>query len=42
MSAIQFFLIGILGLYIGYIFDENKKRPIYIVDNCIGFDDDKE
>ncbi|MDT8308482.1 MAG: glycosyltransferase family 2 protein, partial [Bacteroidales bacterium] len=41
MFAIQFFLIGILGLYIGYIFDENKKRPIYIVDNCIGFDNDK-
>lgn len=37
MFAIQFFLIGILGLYIGYIFEENKKRPIYIIDKKHGF-----
>jgi polyisoprenyl-phosphate glycosyltransferase len=38
MFAIQFFLIGILGLYIGYIFEENKKRPIYIIDRKHGFE----
>jgi polyisoprenyl-phosphate glycosyltransferase len=38
MFAIQFFLIGILGLYIGYIFEENKKRPIHIIDRQHGLD----
>jgi len=32
--AIQFFITGVIGEYIGYIFDENKKRPIYIIDDC--------
>lgn len=36
--AIMFFLIGIIGIYIGYNFDENKKRPIYIVSSMQGFD----
>lgn len=39
MFAIQFFLIGILGLYIGYIFEENKKRPLYIIDKKLGLDE---
>jgi len=37
LFAIQFFLIGIIGEYIGYIFIEAQKRPIYLVDtttNC--------
>lgn len=32
LFAVQFFLIGIIGVYIGYMFEENKKRPIYIID----------
>ena len=32
MFSIQFFVLGILGDYIGYIFDEVKKRPHYIID----------
>jgi len=31
MFSIQFFVLGILGDYIGYIFDEVKKRPHYII-----------
>lgn len=34
-SSIQFLLIGLLGYYIGYIFNEVKKRPSYIVDSII-------
>lgn len=30
--AILFFLVGIIGIYIGYLFDEQKKRPIYIIE----------
>lgn len=29
--SILFFLIGIIGIYIGYLFDEQKERPIYLV-----------
>lgn len=30
--ALVFFLIGIIGVYIGFMFEETKKRPIYILD----------
>lgn len=29
--TLLFFLVGIIGIYVGYNFDENKKRPLYIV-----------
>ncbi|HAQ18195.1 MAG TPA: glycosyl transferase family 2 [Prolixibacteraceae bacterium] len=29
--SVLFILIGIIGTYVGYIFDENKGRPIYLV-----------
>ncbi len=29
--SILFFLVGIIGIYVGYLFDEQKKRPIYII-----------
>ena len=32
LFSFLFFLIGIMGVYIGYIFEESRKRPIYIVD----------
>ena len=35
MFSIQFIILGILGEYIGFLFDEQKKRPIYIVDKII-------
>lgn len=33
--SILFFLIGILGEYIGYVFNEVKARPIYIIDEIV-------
>jgi glycosyltransferase involved in cell wall biosynthesis len=30
--------MGILGLYVGKVFDEAKKRPLYIVRNAVGFE----
>ena len=35
LFSILFFLIGIIGLYIGFLFEEQKKRPIYIIDKII-------
>ena len=32
MFSILFFILGILGQYIGFLFDEQKGRPIYIVE----------
>jgi dolichol-phosphate mannosyltransferase len=28
--------LGILGLYLGKIFDETKHRPLYVVSDLIG------
>ncbi len=35
-SAVQLFCIGILGEYIGRLFEETKRRPIYLVKRRIG------
>ncbi len=32
-SGLQFILIGVLGKYIGQIFEEVKSRPLYIVES---------
>lgn len=31
-AGIQLFVTGIIGYYIGFIFDEVKQRPLYIID----------
>jgi dolichol-phosphate mannosyltransferase len=37
-SGLQLFFVGVVGQYIGMIFDEVKKRPLYIIDRRINFD----
>lgn len=34
-ASIQLFITGLVGQYVGYIFDEVKARPIYIVQEII-------
>lgn len=34
-AGIQLFVTGLIGMYIGYIFDEVKSRPIYVVKEVI-------
>lgn len=36
LGGLQLLVLGILGEYIGSIFDEVKNRPLYIVDEVIG------
>lgn len=37
-SGLQIFVLGILGEYIGRIYEEVKFRPLYIIEELIGFD----
>lgn len=38
LGGTQLFTIGILGIYIGRIYNENKQRPNYIIESTSGFD----
>ena len=39
IGGIQLLILGILGLYLGRIYDEVKARPLYVVDRELGFAD---
>ncbi len=39
LSGIIITLVGMLGLYIGRIFDQVKDRPVFIVDQTINFEE---
>lgn len=38
-GGIQSLILGILSIYVGSIFKETKKRPLYIIDSTFGFED---
>ena len=37
MFAILFILVGIIGQYIGVLFQEIKGRPIYLIEETMNF-----
>jgi dolichol-phosphate mannosyltransferase len=39
IGGVQLISIGILGEYIGRIYNEIKKRPLYVVEEYLGFED---
>lgn len=40
IGGIQLISIGIIGIYIGKIYSEVKARPLYLVSEKVGYDDD--
>jgi len=38
IGGVQLVMLGVIGEYIGSIFDETKRRPLYIVDTSVGID----
>jgi dolichol-phosphate mannosyltransferase len=39
IGGLQLMVLGILGEYLGAVFDEVKRRPLYIIDQVLGRDD---
>jgi polyisoprenyl-phosphate glycosyltransferase len=42
LSGIQLIVMGMVGLYVGRIYDEAKGRPLYVVRETLGFGGDGE
>lgn len=42
LSGLMMANMGILGIYIGKIFDETKSRPLYLIQETIGIKDKKD
>lgn len=41
LGGIQLITLGVLGEYLGQVFMEVKRRPLYVIDRKVGFDDEE-
>jgi dolichol-phosphate mannosyltransferase len=42
VSGVQLVGLGIIGIYLGRVFNDVRNRPRYIVESAVGFDGDQE
>jgi polyisoprenyl-phosphate glycosyltransferase len=39
LGGANMLMTGVIGLYVGRIYAEAKRRPLYIVERAVGFED---